>query len=199
MSDFSRRGAFAIVAGGTVTLLAGPGFALSDGEARDLIQKVVDDINTVINSGKPERSMYSDFERIFRKYSDVRTIAYSVLGADRKRATSRQIRAFSDAFAGYLSRKYGRRFREFVGGRIEVQGTRNNGKYQEVITVTRLRGQAPFQVVFRVSDRSGKELFFDIVIEGISLGKTERTEIGALLDRNRGDIDAMIRELRGLG
>ena len=53
--------------------------------------------------------------------------------------------------------------------------------------------------MFRVSDRSGRNLFFDIVIEGISLGKTERTEIGALLDKNRGDIDAMISDLRALG
>ncbi len=198
MSDVSRRGFVALLPA-AAAFAALPAQAMSDGEARGLIQSVVSDINRVINSGKSERAMYGDFERIFRRYGDVRAIAYSVLGADRRRASSTQLGAFSDAFAGYLSRKYGKRFREFIGGQIEVQGTRNSGRYVEVLTVTKLQGSAPFEVVFRVSDRSGQDRFFDIVIEGISLGKTERTEIGALLDRNRGNIDAMIRDLRGLG
>ena len=68
-----------------------------------------------------------------------------------------------------------------------------------MIGVTRLSGQAPFEVIFRVSDKSGRNLFFDIVIEGISLLKTERTEIGAMLDKRRGDIDALIQDLRRAG
>ncbi|WP_289080049.1 ABC transporter substrate-binding protein, partial [uncultured Sulfitobacter sp.] len=58
-----------------------------------------------------------------------------------------------------------------------------------------LRGEAPFEVKFLVSDRSGKDLFFDMVIEGISMRLSERTEIGAMLDQRRGDIDALIADL----
>jgi len=50
-----------------------------------------------------------------------------------------------------------------------------------------------------VSDRSGQDLFFDMVIEGISLRLSERTEIGAMLDRRRGDIDGLIQDLRSAG
>ncbi|MEM0947536.1 MAG: ABC transporter substrate-binding protein [Pseudomonadota bacterium] len=198
MNRISRR--MALMTGAAfVAHAAGPASALSDAQARALVQQVVDDINRVINSGKSERAMYTDFERIFRRYGDVGVIAASVLGPDRRRASQAQQRAFADAFAGYMARKYGKRFREFIGGRIDVQGTRNAGRYQEVQTVARLQGSSPFSVVFRVSDRSGQDRFFDIVIEGISLGKTERTEIGALLDRNRGNIDAMIADLRQRG
>ena len=50
-------------------------------------------------------------------------------------------------------------------------------------------------MTFQVSDRAGKDLFFNMFIEGVNLLLTERTEVGALLDRNGGDIDAMIADL----
>lgn len=182
-----------------MAVAAVPAHALSQTEAERLIQQVVSDIMRIINSGRSEGAMLNDFQGIFRRYADVTAVAYTVLGPARRQASQAQLNAFVDAFAGYLSRKYGRRFREFIGGQIAVQGARNTGKYYEVLTRVNLRGQRPFDVVFRVSDRSGRNLFFDIVIEGISLGKTERTEIGVLLDRNRGDINAMIAQLRRLG
>jgi len=50
-----------------------------------------------------------------------------------------------------------------------------------------------------VSDRSGKDKFFDLLIEGISLLKAERAEIGAVLDRVGGDVDKLTQELNRLG
>jgi len=46
-----------------------------------------------------------------------------------------------------------------------------------------------------VTDRSGELLFFNMFIEGINMLLAERSEIGALLDRNGGNIDAMIKDL----
>ena len=57
---------------------------------------------------------------------------------------------------------------------------------------------APFEVTFRVSDRSGKQLFFDIIIEGISLLSSERVEIGALLDARNGHIGRLTQDLSDL-
>ena len=71
--------------------------------------------------------------------------------------------------------------------------------YYEVSTTAFLRGEAPFAVTFHVSNRSGRDLFFNMFIEGVNLLLTERTEIGALIDRNGGDLDAMISQLRNLG
>ena len=50
-----------------------------------------------------------------------------------------------------------------------------------------------------VSDRSGKGLFFDMKIEGVSLLLTERREIGALLDKNRGDVGALAQDIKRRG
>lgn len=173
--------------------------ALTEARAERLVSALVGDINAVIASGKSETAMFRDFERIFRRYSDTSYISAYAMGVDGRRATPAQKRAFSDAFQGYISRKYGRRFREFIGGRLEVEGVRPVKNWYEVSTIAFLRGQSPFEVTFHVSDRTGQDLFFNMFIEGINLLLTERTEIGALLDRNRGNIDAMIQDLRSLG
>ncbi|MGK7752801.1 MULTISPECIES: MlaC/ttg2D family ABC transporter substrate-binding protein [unclassified Roseovarius] len=200
MNDISRR--FLIGAGAAATLLpaaATPAFALTEARARGLIDQVVADINRVIASGRSTGAMIGEFERIFARYADVNIIARSTLGADSRRATSAQMRAFTAAFQGYIARKYGKRFREFIGGQIEVTGVRQVKSWHEVRSTVKLRGKSPFTVLFLVSDRSGRDLFFDMVIEGVSLRLSERTEIGAMLDRNGGNIDALIADVQRAG
>ncbi len=188
-----------LAAAGAATLTAPAALsALDEGSASRLINALVADINKVIDSGKSEKAMYREFERIFGRYSDTSYIAAYAMGVDGRRASSAQKKAFSQAFQGYISRKYGQRFREFIGGRLEVTGVKRVKKWYEVATIAYLQGQSPFEVTFLVSDRSGKDLFFNMYIEGVNLLLTERTEIGAILDRNKGDIDKMISELKRL-
>lgn len=193
----NRRSVLGLLAGAALLpVLARPALALTNAEATALINRVVADITRIINSGKSERAMYRDFEGIFDRYADVPTIARSALGPPARTATRAQLAAFGDAFGQYLSRKYGARFREFIGGQITVRDARQVNRFYEVRSTVNLRGQAPFSVSFMVSDRSGADKFFDIVIEGISLLKTERVEIGSMLERRRGNIDQLIRDLR---
>ena len=173
-------------------------WALTENSASKLINSLVADINKVIDSGKGESAMFREFERIFQRYSDTSYIAAYALGVDGRRATPAQKKAFTKAFQGYISRKYGKRFREFIGGKLEVTGVKKVKKWYEVSTVAYLKGQSPFEVTFLVSDRSGRDLFFNMYIEGVNLLLTERTEIGAILDGNKGDIDALISELNRL-
>lgn len=199
-TEISRRVfSLSLASGAVLVALPRGALALTDRQARDLVSRVVGEIDRVINSGKSESAMFADFEKIFRRYADVQTIARSVLGPDARSASSVQLTAFADAFTGYLSRKYGRRFREFVGGVVEVHEARQVKSFYEVRTTSKLQGQAPFDVTYLVSDRSGKDLFFDMLIEGISLLKTERTEIGAMLDKRRGDINLLTLDLRRAG
>jgi ABC-type transporter MlaC component len=142
---------------------------MTQAAARTLVDALVADINAVIASGKSEQAMYVEFERIFARYADVPTIARYALGVEARRASPAQLREFTTVFQRYISVKYGRRFREFIGGQIEVQDARAVNNFYEVKSLARLRGQAPFEVTFLVSDRSGKDLFFNLFIEGINM------------------------------
>ncbi|RYH10834.1 phospholipid-binding protein MlaC [Tropicimonas sp. IMCC6043] len=197
VTDLTRR-TFARTAtlGLAAALLPAAAHASTPQSASKLVESLIADINNVINSGKSERSMYRDFERIFVTYADVPSIAGVSLGADWRRATDAQKRAYVAAFQGYISRKYGRRFREFIGGRLEIESSKTVKKYVEVKTTAFLRGEDPFEVAFVISDRSGREKFINMYIEGVNMVLTEKTEIGAMLDRRGGNIDALIADLK---
>ncbi len=179
--------------------LAGPAAALSQGDAESLIGKLTKDIFRVINSGKAEKAMLRDFERIFVKYADVPVIARSSLGVARRSASKSQVNAYTKAFQGYVTRKYGKRFREFIGAKIEVTQSQKSKRGYLVFSNVTFSGKKPFLVQWQVSDASGRDRMFDIIIEGISMLRLEREEIGAMLDRRGGDIDKLIAHLKTAG
>jgi phospholipid transport system substrate-binding protein len=195
----TRRGFTLALASGLV-LAAVPraALALTVDQARGLVDKTVADINAIINSGKSESAMLRSFEQLFARYADVPTIARSALGPAARTASKSQLSAFTKAYQGYVSRKYGRRFREFIGGRIEVSDAREVKSFVEVISTAYLQGEAPFEVRWHVSDKAGKSLFFNIIIEGVNMLAAERTEIGALLDQRGGDLDRLVADLGSL-
>ncbi|WP_227271873.1 MlaC/ttg2D family ABC transporter substrate-binding protein [Roseobacter weihaiensis] len=193
------RRAFGIGSAASAALLASPAVALTESAARALVDQVVDEIQVVINSGKSESAILGDLENLFVRYADVNIMAQYALGNDGRSASAAEKRAFSEAFKGYIARKYGKQFRDFIGGRVEVNSARAIRSGYEISTTAYLRGQSPYEVNFHVSDRSGTNKFFNIYIEGVNLLLTERTEIGSMLDRRGGDINAVVADLKSAG
>jgi len=192
----SRRG-FMIGCAASIAMISTPVQAFSTNKAKALIGSAVDAINSIINSGASEATMLRKFESVFTNYADVKRIAQLVLGPDGRSASASQKSAFEKAFQTYISRKYGRRFREFIGGRVVVDNAKAVKSYYEVTTTAHLQGEAPFSVVFVVADSNGR--FIDMKIEGISLIKAERSEIGAMLDKRGGNLDKLIAHLKATG
>lgn len=197
--SFRRRtllsGALAAAA---LPFLPRPALALNEAQAQALVQAAVDDVNRVISSGASEAAVLREMERIFTTYADVPTIAVSVLGPPARTASPAQLRAFTEAFRGYFAAKYGRRFREFIGGSVQVNTTRAVRSFFEVITTVNMRNEAPFELRWLVSDGSGRPLFFNLIIAGVNLMISERTEIGAMLEARGNNIDALTQHLNTL-
>jgi len=196
-NDLNRRTMLvATTAVAIAATLPGGSFALTTIEARQLIHRLVGEINQIINSGGTETRMLQEFEGIFLRYGNTKIIARRILGADARTLSPAQFDTFSDAFGVYIARKYGRRFREFVGGEIVVNHAVAVKNWHEVRTTTHLRGRPPMQVDFLVREAGGRNLFFDMVIEGVSLTRIEQEEIGSMLDARGRDISRLSRDLR---
>jgi phospholipid transport system substrate-binding protein len=161
-----------------------------------VVDKAVSDINQIINSGDTERKMLRSFEQVFNTYADVPTIAKYALGRDVRTASALQINDYTKAFSTYFATKYGKRFREFIGGTIEIVSVEKVKKYYLVNTIAHMPAYQPFDVDFLVSDQKGRPLIFNLIIEGVNMLLAERQEIGALLDRNSGKIDTLIGDLK---
>lgn len=192
--QFNRR---FFLAGSAAALAFGPGSALAvtESNARKLIESAVGDINRLIASGKSEAALLRDFKAVFRRYGDVRTIALTTLGPARRSASSSDLNAYVTAFETYFTNKYGRRFREFNGGVISITETRPSKSYVEVRSLSKIPGQQPFAVFWRVSDSSGAPKIQNMIVGGINVLTAERRTIRGMLDRSKGDIGALTQRL----
>ena len=198
-SHASRRGFLGLIGAGFAVGLAAPAWALDTDEARALIQKSLDEVYAVINSGQPPAQMFKTFEAIFARYADVDIIARSALGPAARQAGAAEFAAYKQAFQGYIGRKYGKRFREFIGSKIEVTGAKPVKSFYAVTSVAYLKGRSPMEVEWHVSDKSGQSRYFNIIIEGVNMLASERAEIGAMLAKRGGDIAALTADLQKAG
>ncbi|MFT4014900.1 MAG: ABC transporter substrate-binding protein [Paracoccus sp. (in: a-proteobacteria)] len=194
----SRRGFLGLVGGG-LALAASPARALEPVAAQALVQESLDEVYAVINSDLPAAQIYKDFEAIFARYADVEIIARSALGPAARQADAAQFAAYRQAFQGYIGRKYGKRFREFIGSKIEVTGARPVKSFIAVDTVAYLKGRSPMEMEWHVSDKSGEGRYFNIIIEGVNMLASERAEIGAMLALRKGDIAGLAEDLERAG
>ena len=199
ISDTRRRVLAGLAAVAALPLLPRSARAMTQAQARALIDQVMGDVQAIINSGASESRMIARFEDLFDRYGDVPIIARSALGPPARSASSAQMSAFTAAFRGYLARKYGRQFRRFIGATADVQDAHPLQSFWEVVTTMTMRGQAPFEVRWHVSDRSGGNRFFNLIIGGVNVLAAERQEIGTMLERRGGNLDRMIQDLRQAG
>ena len=140
--------------------------------------------------------MLVDFEAFFSENSAVSLIAKTALGAPGRLASSKQLAAYIQAFQGYISRKYGRQFRDFAGAEIRVISSRDAGSKGVIVkSFVNAPNQPNYDMDWWVIEVNGHPKMFDLIIEGISLISTERIEIGALLESFGGDIDKMTAKL----
>lgn len=200
MPNETRRGFLGLIAAGAaLAAMPGRALALDGGGAVAVIQRAVDAVFAIINSGHAPTQMYAEFEGVFARYADVDAIARSTLGPAARTADPAQYAVYRKAMQGYIGRKYGKRFREFIGGKVEITGARPLKSFWAVSSVCHLNGRAPMQVEWHVSDKSGQPRFFNLIIEGVNLLGTEREEIQARLSRSRGDLTALAADLSRSG
>ena len=194
----TRRGFLGLIAGGAA-LVAMPAYAMTGAEAKAAIQRASDEVYAIINSGAAPAQMYRQFEGVFARHADIDAMARSALGPAARQIDQRTFAEFKSAMSGYVARKYGKRFREFIGSRLEIGEARQLKSFWSVGSTAYLNGRSPMQVDWHVSDKTGQPRFFNLIIEGVNMLASEREEIRAMLARRKGDVNGVIADLRQAG
>jgi phospholipid transport system substrate-binding protein len=195
---FGRRHVRGLLrAAGAILLLPRVAMAAAADRAATLVASISADLTALVNSGRSEAQMYGEFERLLARYADLPAVAAASLGPPWRTATAAQKRAYVAAFQSYLSRKYGRQFRDYRNARIDVLSARDAGNAGVLVNTVVVRpGQSNIAVDWQISERSGAPKAVNLVIEGVSLLANERAEIGAMLEASRGSIDGLIGRMQ---
>jgi phospholipid transport system substrate-binding protein len=170
----------------------GPTRAADDaaGFISDLGQRTVRVLAAKVSEGERE----AQFRALFDEGFDVPAISRFVLGNYWRVATDEQRRAFVTLFEAYVVHAYAVRFNEYSGQQLKVTAQRAEGEDSALVqsVIAQPSGAPPLRV-----DKTEKGYKInDVVIEGVSMAVTQRQEFSAVIQRNGGEIDALLKLLR---
>ena len=155
-------------------------------------------INTLTNKSTSQNEKEAQFGELFDKNFDVSSISRFVLGKYWKQASLDQKKNFIKAFRDYIVKTYSSRFDEYSGEKLKLINYENEKNPKIFIVHTALERQdAPIiKVDWRIGKKKDRFVILDIIIEGISLAVTQRSEFVSVINQNEGNIDQLISLLK---
>lgn len=159
--------------------------------ANDAISKLTD---TEVSIDEQE----ARFREIMREYIAFQTIARWVLGGRYWRgANDAQRERYLSLFEQLMVATYAHRFQNYSGETLEVNSVQKIDETQVLVrtTLQRPNAEKPLSVDWRVRATQDKLRVIDIMVEGLSMAQTQRSEFTAVLRNNGGDVDALMANL----
>ncbi len=152
----------------------------------------------VLSSRLSERERESQFRAIFDEGFDVPAISRFVLGQYWRTASEAQRQDFVALFEAYVVHAYAVRFNEYAGQQLQVIAARAEGDDSSLVQsrIAQPSGAPPLKVDWRVGKTAKGYKINDVVVEGVSMAVTQRQEFASVIQRNGGQIDALLKLLR---
>ena len=185
-----------------VALAAFPGTGLADGRgpaAQRFIESLADKAIaalTVPSISRDER--VTRFRRLLGEHFAVKTIGRWVLGRYWNAATAAEREEFLHLFEDLIVATYVDRFTNYSGETLTILKTVAASDVDALVysRITRPAGGDPINVTWRVRGEDTNLKIVDVMVEGISMGLTQRSEFGSVLRRNGGTIEGLLATLR---
>lgn len=134
---------------------------------------------------------------ILRTSFDMRTIGRFTMGRHWRSASPDQQQEFLSLFEEMVVETYSRRFTEYNNETFVVDGSRPEGERDIMVRSRVVRDDGPaVEVVWRVRDRETSFQIIDVMVEGVSMAVTQRNEFSSIVQRNGGNIDALLEAIR---
>ena len=171
-------------------LCADPAIDFMDKLAKEIIEEGV--LATKTNE---EREAF--FYEKFTTNLDLKNIAKQVLGVYWKKASEQEKQDFMEAFTQLTTKTWTDRFGMYQGQNIIFQGTRNASQKNQILVDSKIDGNPPVEVTWRLRQKDGSYKVLDIVIEGVTMVISYQKEYTAFLQQHQGSVQDLIDELNG--
>lgn len=135
-------------------------------------------------------------ERIFSTNVDIDWIGRFVMGRFWRQATDTQKKTYLAKYSKFLTHHYSSRFAEYTSGSFKITGARQDGDGEYTVNMqiqSQEAGGEPILVDYRVRRLGGGFRIFDVIVEGVSMITTQRSEFGAVISDH--GIDYLIENL----
>jgi phospholipid transport system substrate-binding protein len=150
----------------------------------------------VLGPSVPQQQRAARFRQLLDSHFDMPEISRFVLGPYSRTMAPAAQQEFQPLFREYVVQAYTTRLAPYGGLPFQVTGTRPYGG-ETVVTSQVQRAQGnPVQIDWHVMNRGGRMLVTDVVVDGVSMKATQRSEFASIIQRNGGQPDALLAALR---
>tara|TARA_B100000676_G_C17786463_1_gene684699 strand:- start:49 stop:633 length:585 start_codon:yes stop_codon:yes gene_type:complete len=162
------------------------------------IQSTVNRASFILSKNISKDEKIEQLKSIAKETVDIKGVGLYSLGSVRKNLDKIQINKYHDLFENYFLKSFSSRLAEYTNPEIDVKGKKIiNKNYTIVNSVLIATSNRPeVKIDWRVYTKNPDDpLIRDLIIEGLSLARTQKEEFTSILNSNNGDINFLFKKL----
>ena len=162
------------------------------------VQSTVNRASKVLSDNISKDQKIEELKKIAKDTVDIKGIGFYTLGSARKNLNDSDKKIYTDLFEQYFLKSFSSRLAEYTNPEIDVYGKEMlSDKYTIVNSLLKGTQERPeVKIDWRIyTKNSERPLIRDLIIEGLSLARTQKEEFSSILNTNEGDINALFKTL----
>ena len=168
-------------------------------EADVFVQSTVNRASAILSKNIDKNEKIDELKLIAKETVDIRGVGFYSLGSARKNLNEEQKNKYSSLFEQYFLKSFSSRLADYTNPQIEVTGKEKlNDKYTIVNSLLVGTSERPeVKIDWRIYTKNpNNPLIRDLIIEGLSLARTQKEEFSSILNSNNDDIEALFKSLK---
>ena len=167
-------------------------------EPNVFVQSTVNRASAILTKNISKEDKMNELKLIAKDTVDIKGIGLYTLGSFRKNLSESQKNEYSSLFENYFLKTFSSRLSEYTNPKIEVTDKKVLNKNYTIVNSV-LVGTSERQEVkidWRIYTKNPENpLIRDLIIEGLSLVRTQKEEFSSILNSNNGDINSLFKVL----
>ena len=162
------------------------------------VQSTVNRASKILSQDLSKEEKMEKLKIIAEETVDIRGIGFYTLGGARKNLSDTDKQKYTKLFKNYFLKSFSSRLAEYTNPEIDVQGKNIiNENYTIVNSVLKATNERPeIKIDWRIYTKvSENPMIRDLIIEGLSLARTQKEEFSSILNSNNGDINSLFETL----
>ncbi len=163
------------------------------------VQSTVNRASQILSKNITKEEKINELKIIAKETVDIKGVGFYSLGPIRKNLDEMEKKKYLKLFEQYFLKSFSSRLSEYTNPKIEVQGKKILNKNYTIVN-SKLVGTAErpeVKIDWRIYTKNPENpLIRDLIIEGLSLARTQKEEFASILNSNDGDINSLLEALK---
>tara|TARA_Y100000816_G_scaffold228239_1_gene173351 strand:+ start:178 stop:759 length:582 start_codon:yes stop_codon:yes gene_type:complete len=162
------------------------------------VQSTVNRASQILSKNISKEEKIDELKNIAKETVDIKGVGFYSLGSIRKTLNDNQKKQYLLLFENYFLKSFSSRLSEYTNPEIDVTNkevlNKNYTIVNSILVATENRPEV--KIDWRIYTKSpNNPLIRDLIIEGLSLARTQKEEFASILNSNDGDINALFKTL----